>query len=136
MSAPNRMTETKTIRRAALIGAFVAVAFLFLLLRISGAFLMAMLVCALSELLCRYIPVLGSVVVLTMLPALCAYFGLKAAEKVSFLNLLAATPLVLQSASESLAGSGWTMLALWMCAAAAAVTCMMISAGRMFIRGE
>ncbi len=109
---------------------------LFLLLRISGAFLMAMLVCALSELLCRYIPVLGSVVVLTMLPALCAYFGLKAAEKVSFLNLLAATPLVLQSASESLAGSGWTMLALWMCAAAAAVTCMMISAGRMFIRGE
>ena len=34
MSAPNRMTETKTIRRAALIGAFVAVAFLFLLLRI------------------------------------------------------------------------------------------------------
>ena len=109
---------------------------LFLLLRISGAFLMAMLVCALSELLCRYIPVLGSVVVLTMLPALCAYFGLKAAEKVSFLNLLAATPLVLQSASESLAGSGWTMLALWMCAAAAAVTCMMISAGRMFVRGE
>lgn len=34
MSAPNRTTDTKTIRRAALIGAFVAVAFLFLLLRI------------------------------------------------------------------------------------------------------
>ena len=108
---------------------------LFWILRISGSFIMAMLVCALSELLCRYIPVLGSAVVLTLLPALCAYFGLKAAEKVSFLNLLAATPLVLESASAALFGSGWTMLALWILAVTAAVACMMVSAGKMFVKG-
>ena len=108
---------------------------LFGILRISGSLLMAMLVCALSELLCRYIPVLGSAVVLTLMPALCAYFGLKAAEKVSFLNLLAGTPLVLESSSVSLFGSGWTMLALWVTAAAAAVLCMMIPARKMFVKG-
>ena len=69
------------------------------------------------------------------MPALCAYFGLKAAEKVSFLNLLAGTPLVLESSSVSLFGSGWTMLALWVTAAAAAVLCMMIPARKMFVKG-
>ena len=114
------------------VGAYLGV---FWILRISGAFLMAMLVCALSELLCRYIPVLGSAVVLTMLPALCAYFGLKAAEKISFLNLLAGTPLVLQSSSAALFGSGWTMLAVWILAVSAAVWCMMLSARKMFVKG-
>jgi len=106
---------------------------LFILLRITGAVLMAMLVCALSELLSRYIPVLGSAVILTLLPALCAAFGLAAAEKVNFLNLLAGTPLVLQSMTGAF-GDGWAMLALWIAAAGAAVGAMTISARRMFVR--
>ncbi|MBQ4353893.1 MAG: hypothetical protein IJC71_03255 [Clostridia bacterium] len=106
---------------------------LFLLLRVIGAVLMAMLVCALSELLCRYIPVLGSAVILTLLPALCAAFGLAAAERVNFLNLLAGTPLVLQSMDTGFF-SGWAMLALWIAAAGAAVGAMMISARRMFVK--
>ena len=52
----------------------------FLILRITGTLLMAMLVCALSELLCRYLPVFGTVIVLTLLPAFCVGFGISAAE--------------------------------------------------------
>ena len=87
-----------------------------------------------SELLCRYIPVLGSVAVLTLLPALFAYFGLAAADKISFLNLLAGTPLYLESANMSLFGNGWAMLALWIVAAGAAVWAMLVPAKRMFVR--
>ena len=76
---------------------------LFLALRFIGALIMSVLVCALSELLCRYIPVLGTCVVLTLLPALFAYFGLSAADKVNFLTLLAGTPLYLESVSALLA---------------------------------
>jgi len=106
---------------------------LFVLLRVTGAVLMALLVCALSELLCRYIPVLGSAVILTLLPALCAAFGLAAAENVNFLNLLAGTPLVLQSMRTAFL-SGWGMLALWIAVAGVAVGAMTISARRMFVR--
>ena len=42
---------------------------LFVALRVLGALIMAMLVCALSELLSRYLPVLGSAVALTLCPA-------------------------------------------------------------------
>ncbi|MBQ8578451.1 MAG: ABC transporter permease [Clostridia bacterium] len=110
---------------------------LFVLLRLTGAVLMALLVCALSELLARYIPVLGSAVVLTLLPALCAAFGLGAAEKINFLNLLAGTPLVLQSMSMTAPGaalSGWAMLALWITVAGCAVGIMTVSARCAFIR--
>lgn len=113
------------------IGGYLAV---FLLLRLAASLIMAMLVCALSELLCRYIPVLGSVAVLTLLPALFAYFGLAAADKISFLNLLAGTPLYLESANMSLFGNGWAMLALWIVAAGAAVWAMLVPAKRMFVR--
>lgn len=106
----------------------------FFVMRMAGALLMAMLVCALSELLARYIPVLGTAVILTLLPALCAYFGLAAAEKVNFLNLLAGTPLFLQSAEVSLFGNGYAMLVLWLAVAVAAVTAMMMPAKRMFVK--
>lgn len=106
----------------------------FFIMRIVGALLMSMLVCALSELLARYIPVLGTAVVLTLLPALCAYFGLAAAEKVNFLNLLAGTPLFLQSTELSLFGGGYSMLTLWLLVAVAAVVAMMMPAKRMFVK--
>ena len=106
----------------------------FFVMRMAGALLMAMLVCALSELLARYIPVLGTAVLLTLLPALCAYFGLAAAERVNFLNLLAGTPLFLQSAQMSLFGNGYAMLTLWMAIAVMAVTAMMMPAKRMFVK--
>lgn len=106
----------------------------FFVMRVAGALLMAMCVCALSELLARYIPVLGTAAILTLLPALCAYFGLAAAEKVNFLNLLAGTPLFLQSAEASLFGNGYAMLVLWLTVAAAAVTAMLLPAKRMFVK--
>jgi hypothetical protein len=99
-----------------------------------GALLMAMLVCALSELLARYIPVLGTAVILTLLPALCAYFGFAAAEHVNFLNLLAGTPLFLRSAETVLFGNGYAMLMLWLTVAVAAISAMMIPAKRMFVK--
>ena len=106
----------------------------FFIMRIMGALLMAMLVCALSELLARYIPVLGTAVLLTLLPAFCAYFGLAAAENVNFLNLLAGTPLFLRSAEMSLFGNGYAMLTLWISIAIAAVIAMMMPAKRMFVK--
>ena len=113
------------------VGGYLAV---FLMLRLVAALIMSMLVCALSELLCRYVPVLGSVAVLTLLPGLFAYFGLRAAEKVSFLNLLAGTPLFIESAKCSLFGSGWSMLALWIAAAGCAVFAMLVPAKKMFVK--
>lgn len=107
-------------------------AVVYVLLRIAGALLMAMLVCALSELLARYLPVLGSAVALTLCPALFAAFGVRAAERVSFLSLLAGTPLFLDSARLDLFGSGWSMLALWIAAAGIAVACLLWPAKRMF----
>ena len=107
---------------------------LFVVLRTLGAWLLAMLVCALSELLCRYIPVLGSSVMLTLLPALCAALGLSAAEKVNFLNLLAGTPLWLMSAKSSLFGSDFTLLTLWIAVFAAAVAALSVSARKMFVK--
>ena len=106
----------------------------FFVMRVAGALLMAMLVCALSELLARYIPVLATAVILTLLPALCAYFGLAAAEHVNFLNLLAGTPLFLRSSEMALFGNGYSMLTLWLAVAVAAVTAMMIPAKRMFVK--
>ncbi|MBE6659585.1 MAG: hypothetical protein E7604_14230 [Ruminococcaceae bacterium] len=106
----------------------------FFVMRVAGALLMAMLVCALSELLARYIPVLGTAVLLTLLPALCAYFGLAAAEHVNFLNLLAGTPLFLRSAEMALFGNGYAMLTLWLAVAIAAVSAMMMPAKRMFVK--
>ncbi|MBR4000534.1 MAG: hypothetical protein IKI93_19575, partial [Clostridia bacterium] len=106
----------------------------FFIMRVAGALLMAMLVCALSELLARYIPVLGTAVILTLLPALCAYFGLAAAEHVNFLNLLAGTPLFLRSAEMALFGNGYAMLTLWLAVAIAAVSAMMMPAKRMFVK--
>ncbi len=106
----------------------------FLLLRITGALLMAMLVCALSELLCRYLPVLGTVIVLTLLPAFCVGFGISAAEPLNFLNLLAGTPILLSSAEAALFGSDWGMLAIWITAAAAAVGAVMMPARKMYVK--
>ncbi len=107
---------------------------LFVLLRLAGALLMTLLICALSELLARYLPVLGSVAVLTLLPALCVGFGFGAADKMNFLNLLAGTPLFLQSAQTGLFGQGYALLALWLIVAMAAVWAMMVPAKRMFVR--
>ena len=108
---------------------------LFLALRFIGALIMSVLVCALSELLCRYIPVLGTCVVLTLLPALFAYFGLSAADKVNFLTLLAGTPLYLESVSASLFGCGWAMMAVWIGAAAVIVLALLAPAKKMFVKG-
>ena len=108
---------------------------LFLTLRLAGALIMSVLVCALSELLCRYIPVLGTCVVLTLLPALFAYFGLPAADKVNFLTLLAGTPLYLESVSASLFGCGWAMMAVWIGAAAVIVLALLAPAKKMFVKG-
>jgi hypothetical protein len=67
------------------------------------------------------------------LPALCVYFGFTAAGKVNFLNLLAGTPLFLQSARTPLFGSGYAMLVLWLAVAAAAVTAMILPARKKFV---
>lgn len=107
---------------------------LFVLLRLIGALMLAMLVCALSELLCKYIPTLGSSVMLTLLPALCAAFGLAAAEKLNYLNLLAGTPLWLMSAKSSLFGSDFALLTVWIGVFAAAVAALTVSARRMFVK--
>ena len=77
---------------------------------------------------------LGTAVILTLLPALCAYFGLAAAEHVNFLNLLAGTPLFLRSAEMALFGNGYAMLTLWLAVAIAAVSAMMMLAKRMFVK--
>lgn len=113
------------------VGGYLAV---FVLLRVIGALLMSMLVCALSELLCRYIPVLGAVILLTLLPAFCVALGIGAAEPINFLNLLAGTPIVLQSAQAALFGSDWGMLAIWITAAALAVGAVMMPAKRMYVK--
>ncbi|MBR4205732.1 MAG: hypothetical protein IKQ92_09670 [Clostridia bacterium] len=106
---------------------------LFIGLRLLGALFMAMLVCALSELLSRYLPVLGSAVALTLCPALLAAFGWQAAQRVNFLSLLAGTPLFLDSAKLGLFGSGWSMLALWIAAAGIGVAALMWPAKKMFV---
>ena len=100
--------------------------------RTLGALIMSMLVCALSELLAKYIPILGTAIALTLLPALCAYFGLAAAEKLNFLNLLAGTPLFIESSESALFGNSLAMLTLWLIAAAAAVAALLFPARKMF----
>ncbi len=106
----------------------------FFLLRIFAALAMAMLVCALSEILCKYVPILGTVVVLTLLPAVCVYFGVSAAQKINFLNLFAGTPLVLVSADYAWLGSGWTMLAVWISLIGVMTTLLLSVAKRMFVK--
>ncbi len=105
----------------------------YVILRVLGALIMAMLVCALSELLSRHLPVLGSAAALTLCPALFAAFGWRAAQRVNFLSLLAGTPLFLDSARLSLLGSGWTMLALWIVLAGIAVSALTWSARKMYV---
>ena len=100
--------------------------------RTLGALIMSMLVCALSELLAKYIPILGTAIALTLLPALCAYFGLAAAERLNFLNLLAGTPLFIESSESALFGNSLVMLTLWLIAAAAAVAALLFPARKMF----
>ncbi|MBQ8497983.1 MAG: hypothetical protein IJ489_11095 [Clostridia bacterium] len=107
---------------------------LFLVLRIFAALVMAMLVCALSEILCKYVPILGTVVILTLLPAVCVYFGITAAQKINFLNLFAVTPLVLTSAEYAWLGSGWTMLAVWISLIGVMTTLLLSVAKRMFVK--
>jgi hypothetical protein len=70
---------------------------------------------------------------LTLLPALCATLGLSAAEKVNFLNLLAGTPLWLQSAASPF-GSDFALLTLWIAVFAAAVAALSVSARKMFVK--
>ncbi len=132
LSAPIvSIREFAELSPALTVGGYMAV---FLILRIVGALLMAMLVCALSELLCRYLPVLGTVIVLTLLPAFCVGFGISAAEPLNFLNLLAGTPILLSSAEMSLFGSDWGMLAIWITAAAAAIGGIMMPARKMYVK--
>ena len=132
LSAPIvSIREYAALSPALTVGGYMAV---FLILRITGAILMAMLVCALSELLCRYLPVLGTVIVLTLLPAFCVGFGISAAEPLNFLNLLAGTPILLGSAEMSLFGSDWGMLAIWITAAAAVIGGIMMPARRMYVK--
>lgn len=107
---------------------------LFFIVRIVGAIILAMLVCSLSELLARYIPVLGVVVGLTLLPALCGYFGFAIAEKINFLNILAATPLFIQSAELAWFENGYSMLTLWITIMITAITFMVASAKRSFVK--
>ena len=113
------------------VGGYLAV---FLLLRIAAALIMAMLVCALSELLCRYIPILGTVVLLTLLPAVCVYFGIAAAQKINFLNLFAGTPIILHSAEYAWLGSEWTMLTIWISLVGITTTLLLSAARRRFVK--
>ena len=106
----------------------------FILIRVAASLAMALLVCALSELLCRYLSVLCSAVVITLLPALFAYFGLSAADKVSYMNFFAGTPLYIASQRASLFGSGWAMLAIWLSAVAVAVAAVLVPARKMFTK--
>ena len=132
LSAPIvSIREFAALTTSLTVGGYMAV---FLILRITGALLMAMLVCALSELLCRYLPVLGTVIVLTLLPAFCVGFGISAAEPLNFLNLLAGTPILINSAETALFGSDWGMLAIWITAAAAAVGGIMMPARKMYVK--
>lgn len=107
---------------------------LFLLLRILAAVMMAMLICAISEILCKYIPILGAVIILTLLPAICVYFGITAAQKINFLNFFSGTPLVLTSAQYAWLGSGWTMLAVWISLMGMITTLLLSVAKRMFVK--
>ena len=133
LSAPIvSIREFAALSPALTIGGYMVV---FLILRIMGALLMAMLTCALSELLCKYPPVLGTVIILTLLPAFCVGFGIRAAEPLNFLNLLAGTPILLTSAQMSLLGSDWGMLAIWITTAAAAVGGLMMPARSKYING-
>ena len=75
---------------------------------------------------------LGTAIALTLLPALCAYFGLAAAEKLNFLNLLAGTPLFIASSETALFGNSMALLTLWLIAAAAAVAALLFPARKMF----
>ena len=113
------------------VGGYLAV---FLLLRIAAALIMAMFVCALSELLCRYIPILGTVVLLTLLPAVCVYFGIAAAQKINFLNLFAGTPIILHSAEYAWLGSEWTMLTIWISLVGITTTLLLSAARRRFVK--
>ncbi len=109
-------------------------ALIFCIIRIIAALVLSLAVCALSELLCRYLPVFGATIVLTLLPALCGYFGLSAAENVNFLNLFAATPLFVRSASYGLFGSDMGMLLLWLTGFSLAVLIALRSAKKMYVK--
>lgn len=108
--------------------------FLFALLRVAAALLLTLLVCALSELLAKYLPALGCAVLITLLPALCVSFGLNFANHIDFLNLFAATPLFIASASRSLFGNGYLMLTMWLVIAMTGVLAMIYPAKKMFVK--
>lgn len=107
---------------------------LFALLRIAAAQILTLLVCALSELLEKYLPALSCAVLITLLPALCVSFGLTFAIRVNFLNLFAATPLFIASAGRTWFGSGYSMLILWLVIAVTSVLAMLYPAKKMFVK--
>ncbi len=107
---------------------------LFVLMRIAAALLLALMICALSELLARYLPVLGCSVLLTLLPALCVSLGLSSANRINFLNLFAGTPLFLSSASQAWFGNGYSMLVLWLVIALVCVIAMLFPARKTFVK--
>ena len=105
---------------------------IFALLRILGALLTALLICALSALLRRVIPVMGLSVLLTLTPMLLEDFGLSALGTLDWTRLLAGTPLMLWSASAT--GGAWTAAWLWIGALCALLAGLLYAAYRRYVR--
>lgn len=105
---------------------------IFALLRILGALLTALLICALSALLRRVIPVMGLSVLLTLTPMLLEDFGLSALGTLDWTRLLAGTPLMLWSASVT--GGAWTAAWLWIGALCAMLAGLLYAAYRRYVR--
>lgn len=113
------------------VGGYLAV---FLLLRIAAALMLAMLVCALSEILSRSVPLFGAATALALLPALCAGFDMTVAQRFRFLNLFAGTPIVLSSAEYAWFGSDWSMLSICICVIGMTTALLLSAAKRMFVK--
>ena len=113
------------------VGGYLAV---FLLLRIAAALMLAMLVCALSEILSRSVPLFGAAAAHALLPALCDGLGMTAGQRFRFLNLFAGTPIVLSSAEYAWFGSDWSMLTVCLCAIGMTTALLLSAAKRMFVK--
>ncbi len=71
------------------------------LVRLAAAEILAVTVLCASAVIKRNIPVMATVAGVTLIPAICVYFGFTYADKINFLNLFEAQPLLLVSASAA-----------------------------------
>lgn len=113
------------------VGGYLAV---FLLLRIAVALLVAMFVCAFSDILSRSVPIFSAATVLMLLPAIFSFLGKTEEQNFRFLNLFAGTPIVLSSAEYAWFGSEWSMLLICICAIGMMAALLLFVAKRMFVK--